>query len=137
MYNPNIFTMNKLILQIKLLMAYLLLVLPLKAQDDPALINITTLAQLNLIRHDLDGDGEVTFRVNGAGGVFGNLAHEMEDLGYAAEYAAAFPGGRYYVTDTDGSMTPATGLIENINYTYKIDPAASYTGYELMNDLDF
>ena len=44
----------------KLIVAsYVLLILPLWAQpaDNPSLINITTLEQLDAIRYDLDGDG--------------------------------------------------------------------------------
>ena len=50
--------------RIKLIIAsYLLLALPLWAQpaDDAALINVTTLEQLDAIRYDLDGNGEVRF----------------------------------------------------------------------------
>ena len=58
--NFNIYLMFSLTnkLQLKLIVAGLLFVLtPLLAQDEATLINITTLAQLDAMRHDLDGDG--------------------------------------------------------------------------------
>ena len=77
--------------------------------DDDGLIDITTLAQLNAIRHDLDGNGDPA-----------NMA-----------YNSAFPlrdpsvAGRMGCQLTDHDSMPATA------------DRATCTGYELMADLDF
>ena len=61
MSSLNILTMPNLTRVKLIITAYLLLAIsPLLAQDDATLINITTLAQLNAIRYDLDGDGTPT-----------------------------------------------------------------------------
>ena len=76
--------------------------------DDDGLIDITTLAQLDAIRYDLDGNGIIA------------------DADDAAAYLRAFPGRKTDAPnpngcDGDGDGTPANVCI----------------GYELMNDLDF
>ena len=76
-----------------------------------ALINITTLGQLDAIRHDLDGDGLPT----SAG---------------LSTYNTAF--GTNAVADADdGDVT------ENDGYLATLDGSPTYTGYELLASLDF
>ena len=103
--------------------------------QDAALIDITNLDQLNATRYDLDGDGAVSFTTaDDATGSFGTPGDEEAALGDAAAYAQAFPGGTYYNEDAEVS----SGTIEvSTAYTYKIDDAATYTGYELTKSLDF
>ena len=104
--------------------------------QDPNLIDITTLEHLDAMRYDLDGNGEVSFTTaSDATGTFGTTAEEETAFGEAAVYASVFTGGSYY---EGSSTTAATGTISaNTEYTYKIDASAAYTGYELMNNLDF
>ena len=81
--------------------------------DNDGLIDITTLAQLDAIRHDLNGNGDPT----GAAG--------------AAAFRKAFPhrvrsvAGRMGCQPTDHDSMPST------------PDQATCTGYELMADLDF
>ena len=81
--------------------------------DNDGLIDITTLAQLDAIRHDLDGNGDPA----GAAG--------------AAAFRKAFPhrvrsvAGRMGCQPTDHDSMPGT------------PDRATCTGYELMADLDF
>ena len=77
--------------------------------DDDGLIEITTLAQLNAVRYDLDGNGDPT----------------------SAAYNGAFPNrnrsaiGRMGCQLTDHDNMPST------------PDQATCTGYELLNNLDF
>ena len=81
--------------------------------DNDGLIDITTLAQLDAIRHDLDGNGDPA----GAAG--------------AAAFRKAFPhrvrsvAGRMGCQPTDHDSMPGT------------PDRATCTGYELLNNLDF
>ena len=81
--------------------------------DNDGLIDITTLAQLDAIRHDLDGNGDPA----GAAG--------------AAAFRKAFPhrvrsvAGRMGCQPTDHDSMPST------------PDRATCTGYELLNNLDF
>ncbi len=84
--------------------------------DSDGLIEITTLAQLDAIRLDLDGDGRPTTRILDYLSAF-----PLGDVGSDAEMGAAGRMGCAYDDDND----PAT------------DPALACIGYELMNDLDF
>ena len=77
--------------------------------DDDGLIDIKTIAQLQVIRWDHDGNGAIRSDLIGSDG---------------ANYRAAFPDGNV-IPHTDGDTSPRMGC-----------PAAC-TGYELMNDLDF
>ncbi len=78
--------------------------------DDDGLIDIKTIAQLQVIRWDHDGNGAIrSDLIVGSDG---------------ANYRAAFPDGNV-IAHTDGDTSPRMGC-----------PAAC-TGYELMNDLDF
>ncbi len=81
--------------------------------DDDNLIEVSTLAQLNVMRYDLDGDGTVK--------AYTKLAAETTQLTLAqavAKYLAAFPNADIGGNDRMGC--PATCL-----------------GYELIEDLDF
>ena len=81
--------------------------------DDDNLIEVSSLAQLNVMRYDLDGDGSVQ--------AYEKLAAETLQLTLAqavAKYFAAFPGSDIYGNDRMGC--PGTCL-----------------GYELIDDLDF
>ena len=84
--------------------------------DSDGLIEITTLAQLDAIRLDLDGDGRPATRILDYLSAF-----PLGDVGSDAEMGAAGRMGCAYDDDND----PAT------------DPALACIGYELMNDLDF
>ena len=81
--------------------------------DNDGLIDITTLAQLDAIRHDLDGNGDPA----GAAGI--------------AAFRKAFPhrvrsvAGRMGCQPTDHDSMPST------------PDRATCTGYELLNNLDF
>ena len=77
--------------------------------DDDGLIDITTLAQLDAIRYDLDGNGIIA------------------DADDAAAYLRAFPGRKTDAPnangcDSDDNLTPTPSVC---------------IGYELMNNLDF
>ena len=83
--------------------------------DDDGLIEVGTLAQLNAIRGDLDGDGMATDDT---------LTTNVNE---AEEYAAAFP-------------TPAFGMgcpLADHDSDPGTDPQPVCTGYELTADLDF
>ena len=80
--------------------------------NNNGLIDITTLAQLNAIRWDLNGDGDVS-------------------SGDAANYLLAFPG-----RDTSATGRMGCQLTDHDDDTSTPDQATC-TGYELMNDLDF
>ena len=78
--------------------------------DDDGLIDIKTIAQLQVIRWDHDGNGAIrSDLISGSDG---------------ANYRAAFPDGNV-IPHTDGDTSPRMGC-----------PAAC-RGYELMNNLDF
>ncbi len=83
--------------------------------DSDGLIEITTLAQLDAIRLDLDGDGRPTSVLAY------RSAFPLGDVGSDPEVGAAGRMGCAYDDDND----PAT------------DPALACRGYELMSDLDF
>ena len=80
--------------------------------NNNGLIDITTLAQLNAIRYDLNGDGDVS-------------------SGDAANYLLAFPR-----RDTTATGRMGCQLTDHDDDTGTPDQATC-TGYELMNDLDF
>ena len=80
--------------------------------NNNGLIDITTLAQLNAIRWDLNGDGDVS-------------------SGDAANYLLAFPG-----RDTSATGRMGCQLTDHDDDT-STPNQATCTGYELMNDLDF
>ena len=84
--------------------------------DSDGLIEITTLAQLDAIRLDLDGDGRPATRILDYLSAF-----PLGDVGSDAEMGAAGRMGCAYDDDND----PAT------------DPAMACIGYELMENLDF
>ena len=84
--------------------------------DSDGLIEITTLAQLDAIRLDLDGDGRPATRILDYLSAF-----PLGDVGSDAEMGAAGRMGCEYDDDND----PAT------------DPALACIGYELMENLDF
>ena len=109
--------------------------------DDDELINITTLTQLDAIRYDLNGDGVVSFTTAASltgSPMFSNRAAVVTLMGAASAYAEAFTSGDFY-TSADAT-TAATGAVAaSTAYYYKLSSAATspYTGYELMNNLDF
>ena len=80
--------------------------------DDDGLIDIRTLAQLDAVRHDLDGDGDPV-----AAG--------------AADYRAGYP-------NRDGNLAGRMGC-QPTDHDSNADTAdqATCTGYELRNDLNF
>ena len=80
--------------------------------NNNGLIDITTLAQLNAIRWDLDGNGDVS-------------------SGNAANYLRAFPS-----RDTSATGRMGCQLTDHDDDT-STPNQATCTGYELMNDLDF
>ena len=77
--------------------------------DDDGLIEITTLAQLNAVRYDLDGNGDPT----------------------SAAYNGAFPNRNRSAIDRMGCQ-----LTDHDNMPSTPDQATC-TGYELLNNLDF
>ena len=78
--------------------------------DNDGLIDITTLAQLNAVRHDLDGNG---------------------DPAAAADYRAGYP-------NRDGSLAGRMGCQPTDHDSNADTPnQATCTGYELRNDLNF
>ena len=84
-------------------------------QDDDGLIDVGTLAQLDAIRYDLDGDGAVTDDANTA------------DVDEADAYYNAFPN-------------PVTGMgcpLADHDSDPNTDPQPVCTGYELTANLDF
>ncbi len=81
--------------------------------DNDNLIEVSTLAQLNVMRYDLDGDGIVK--------AYMKLAAETAQLTLAqavAKYLAAFPNA-------------------DIGGNYRMGCPATCVGYELIEDLDF
>ncbi len=80
--------------------------------DDDSLIEVDSLAKLNAIRYDPDGDGLVGDNINTA------------DIDEAASYAAAFPN-------------PAAGMGCLLTNRDNPDGVAVCTGYELTAGLDF
>ena len=109
--------------------------------DDVGLINITTLEQLDAIRYDLNGDGVVSFTTADplpAAADFSNRNDVLVIMGDTSAYAEAFASGDFYATAA--ATTAATGAVAaSTTYYYKLSSAATspYTGYELMNNLDF
>ena len=104
--------------------------------QDPNLIDVTSLDQLDAMRHDLDGDGavEVTTDASPSGNI-----DALEPL---SAYATQFPGGAYYTRDsgTDTEVADAAvAAVASTTYVYKLPAPASgsYTGYELTEHLDF
>ena len=104
--------------------------------QDPNLIDVTSLDQLDAMRYDLDGDGavEVTTDASPSGNI-----DALEPL---SAYATQFPGGAYYTRDagTDTEVADAAvAAVASTTYVYKLPAPASgsYTGYELTADLDF
>ena len=108
--------------------------------DDDGLIDITTLDRLNVMRYDLDGDGEVT--VVAGSDVADLSAASVADLeaalGHASIYAAQFTGGAYYDA-SDMPLASNGAIVLGSRYTYKlpISASGSYMGYELVESLDF
>ncbi len=80
--------------------------------DNDSLIEVDSLAKLNAIRYDPDGDGLVGDNINTA------------DIDEAASYAAAFPN-------------PAVGMGCLLTNRDNPDGVAVCTGYELTANLDF
>ena len=109
--------------------------------DADGLIDITTLAQLDAIRYDLNGDGAVSFTTADplpAAADFSDRNDVLAVMGDTSAYAEAFASGDFY-TAVDAT-TAATGAVAaSTTYYYKLSSAATspYTGYELMNNLDF
>ena len=90
--------------------------------DNDGLIEITTLAQLNAVRWDLDGDGV-------AAKLDSNNDGDYTDTGeydHTASYAAAFPNAEDNMGCNESAVTIASGTG---------NPAC--TGYELRASLDF
>ena len=114
----------------------------LRAQsDDATLINITTLAQLDAIRYDLNGDGVVSFTTADplpSAADFSNRNDVLAVMGDTSAYAEAFTSGDFYTTE-DGTSPATAAVAASTTYYYKLSSAATspYTGYELMNNLDF
>ena len=109
--------------------------------DDATLTNITTLTQLDAIRYDLNGDGVVSFTTAASltgSPMFSNRTAVVTLMGADSIYAQAFTSGDFYTTAA--ATTAATGAVAaSTAYYYKLSSAATspYTGYELMNNLDF
>ena len=109
--------------------------------DDATLINITTLAQLDAIRYDLNGNGVVSFTTAASltgSPMFSNRDDVLAVMGAASAYAEAFTSGDFYTTAA--TTTAEIGAVAvSATYYYKLSSAATspYTGYELMNNLDF
>ena len=109
--------------------------------DDATLTNITNLEQLHAIRYDLNGNGVVSFTTAASltgSPMFSDRTAVVALMGADSIYAQAFTSGDFYTTE-DGT-SPATGAVAvSTTYYYKLSSAATspYTGYELMNSLDF
>lgn len=103
------------------------------------LISISTLEQLNAVRYDMDGDGEVSFTT---GTTVSGMVTEQEEL---SRYASHFSGGMYFTrvtsggtdTDTEISDPEGTDVLPSTTYVYKVSTTISYAGYQLVGDLDF
>ena len=109
--------------------------------DDDELINITTLTQLDAIRYDLDGNGVVSFTTAASltgSPMFSNRTAVVAVMGDTSAYAEAFASGDFY-TAADGIVAATGAVAASTTYYYKLSSAATspYTGYELMNNLDF
>ena len=109
--------------------------------DDATLTNITTLEQLDAIRYDLNGYGVVSFTTADplAGSpMFSDRAAVVAVMGDTSAYAEAFTSGDFY-TAVDGIVAATGAVAVSTTYYYKLSSAATspYTGYELMNNLDF
>ena len=118
-----------------------LTLVPPTDMDADGLIDITTLAQLDAIRYDLDGNGVVSFTTAASlpgSPMFSNRTAVVTLMGADSIYAQAFTSGDFYATAA--ATTAATGAVAaSTIYYYKLSSAATspYTGYELMNNLDF
>ena len=109
--------------------------------DDATLTNITNLEQLHAIRYDLNGDGVVSFTTAASlsgSPMFSDRAAVVAVMGAASAYAEAFASGAFYAA-ADGTAAATGAVAASTTYYYKLSSAAtsSYTGYELMNNLDF
>ena len=109
--------------------------------DDDGLIDITTLAQLDAIRYDLDGNGVVSFTTAASltgSPMFSNRAAVVTVMGADSIYAQAFTSGDFY-TAAAGIVAETGAVAASTTYYYKLSSAATspYTGYELRNNLDF
>ena len=109
----------------------------LHAQDDAALINVTTLDQLSAIRYDLDGDGVVVFTTENP---LATSTGNVDALAELSRYASQFTGGTYHTRAVDDSETPIANasveaVVASTTYVYKL--SETYEGYELMNNLNF
>ena len=115
--------------------------LPLLWAQDPTLIDVSTLAQLNAVRYDLNGDGVVSFTTGTVSGslTFADRAGVVAEMSDEGAYAEAFTGGNFYdAQDAATAITGTASVASNTMYYYKLSAGVSaYTGYELMNDLDF
>ena len=105
------------------------------------LIDVTTLEKLNAIRYDLDGDGVVSFTTADplpAAADFSNRTAVVTLMGADSIYAQAFTSGDFY-TAADGTAAATGAVAVSTAYYYKLSSMATspYTGYELMNNLDF
>ena len=72
---------------------------PLLWAQDPTLVDVSTLAELNAIRYDLDGDGVVSFTTGTVSGspTFATRADVVAEMGDEGAYAEAFTGGDFYM----------------------------------------
>ena len=109
--------------------------------DDDELINITTLAQLDAIRYDLNGDGVVSFTTAASltgSPMFSDRAAVVAVMGDTSAYAEAFASGAFYAA-ADGIAAATGAVAASTAYYYKLSSMATspYTGYELRNNLDF
>ena len=105
--------------------------------QDAALINVTTLDQLNAIRYDVEGDGIIVFTAEDP---LAASAGNVDALAELSRYASQFTGGTYHIRAGDNSETPianasAEAVVASTTYVYKL--SVTYEGYELMNNLDF
>ena len=90
---------------------------PLCARDDATLVNITTLVTT----------------ASDISGTFGAAADAYAKLGDTAKYAQVFPESLYYgANNVVSGTTPPSAT-----YTYKLSDRDTYSGYGLINNLDF
>ena len=92
-------------------------------KDNDGLIEITTLAHLNAMRWDLDGDGQADKYDSNDDGDYTDTG----EYDYTTQYAAAFPGAEDNMGCNESAFTIASNTTGN--------PAC--TGYELRANLDF
>ena len=109
--------------------------------DADGLIDITALTQLDAVRYDLNGDGAVSFTTADplpAAADFSDRNDVLAVMGDTSAYAEEFASGDFY-TAVDGTAAATGAVAANTTYYYKLSSAATspYTGYELMNNLDF